>query len=48
MARFRELKARLPFGTLKSPGKIEIGKHHGRVTVYRSMKHCNAAAAVRW
>jgi hypothetical protein len=28
MARFGEFQARLPFGTLESPGKIEIGKHH--------------------
>jgi hypothetical protein len=48
MARFGELKARLPFGTLKSPGKIEIGKHHGRVTVHRSKKLGNAEPPVRW
>jgi hypothetical protein len=29
MARFSKLQARLPFGTLESPGKIQIGKHHG-------------------
>ena len=30
------------FGTLESAGKIEIGKHHGRVTVHRSKRLCNA------
>ena len=44
MAGFGELQARLPFGTLESPGKIEIGKHHGRVTVHRSKRLCNAEA----
>ena len=34
MARFGELEARLSFGTLESTGKIEIGKHHRRVTVH--------------
>jgi hypothetical protein len=29
MARFSKLQARLPFGTLELPGKIEIGKCHG-------------------
>jgi hypothetical protein len=41
MARFSELQARLPFGTLESPGKIEIGKRHRRVTVHRSKCLCN-------
>ena len=44
MARFCKLQARLPFGTLESPGKIEIGKYHGRVTVHRLKGVCNAAA----
>jgi hypothetical protein len=46
MARFSELQARLPFGTLESPGKIEIGKHHGKVTVHTGKTRRNTIPSV--